>query len=97
MEYLCWYRDVLKVPIENEVSVDHVEPQGDLLRLTLSGAQTGTILTRKLVFATGRDGTGGQIFRGSSKICQAICGPIVLMRSTLPPRHRRRTRCQILE
>ncbi len=59
MDYLRWYRDVLDVPVENGVSVDHVEPEGDLLRLTLSGAEEGTILTRKLVFATGRDGTGG--------------------------------------
>lgn len=59
MEYLCWYRNVLGVPIENGVSVDRVEPEGDLLRLSVSGAQTGEILARKLVFATGRDGTGG--------------------------------------
>ena len=59
MDYLTWYRDVLDVPVENDVSVDHVEPEGDLLRLTVSGAENRTILTRKLVFATGRDGTGG--------------------------------------
>jgi hypothetical protein len=59
MVYLCWYRDTLEIPVENGISVDHVEPEGDLLRLTVSGAESGTILTRKLVFATGRDGTGG--------------------------------------
>ncbi|MGY9048048.1 FAD-dependent oxidoreductase [Puniceibacterium antarcticum] len=59
MEYLAWYRKSLDVPVENGISVDHVEPDGDLLRLTVSGSETGTILTRKLVFATGRDGTGG--------------------------------------
>lgn len=59
MEYLQWYRDTLGVPVENNVSVDHVEPEGDLLRLTVTGAETDTILCRKLVFATGRDGTGG--------------------------------------
>jgi len=58
MEYLRWYRRVLAVPVENGVSVDRVEPLGDLVRLHLSGAATGSILTRKLVFATGRDGTG---------------------------------------
>ncbi|MEM6693986.1 MAG: NAD(P)/FAD-dependent oxidoreductase [Pseudomonadota bacterium] len=58
MDYLRWYRKVLNVPVENGVSVDLVEPEGDLLRLHLSGAETGTVLTRKLVFATGRDGTG---------------------------------------
>ena len=59
MEYLKWYREALDIPIENGVSVDKVEPEGDLLRLTLSGTQSGTVLTRKLIFATGRDGTGG--------------------------------------
>lgn len=59
MDYLRWYRETLDIPIENGISVDHVEPEGDVLRLTVSGADTETILTRKLVFATGRDGTGG--------------------------------------
>lgn len=59
VDYLRWFRKVLSIPIENKVNVDRVEPEGDLLRLTLSGAQTGEVLTRKLVFATGRDGTGG--------------------------------------
>ena len=58
MEYLRWYRKALNVPVENGVSVDRVEPaEGDMLRVTLS---TGEVVTcRKLVFATGRDGTGG--------------------------------------
>ena len=60
MDYLCWYRKVLGVPVENNVSVDLVEPAGNLLRLHLSGATSGEMLTRKLVFATGRDGTGEQ-------------------------------------
>lgn len=58
MDYLRWYRSVLNVPIENDVSVERVEPEGDLLRLHLLGADTPSLLTRKLVFATGRDGTG---------------------------------------
>ncbi|MEM1130291.1 MAG: NAD(P)/FAD-dependent oxidoreductase [Pseudomonadota bacterium] len=58
MEYLKWYRKALDISVENGVNVDLVEPAGDYLRLTLSGATTGTVLTRKLVLATGRDGTG---------------------------------------
>ncbi len=58
MDYLRWYRKILGVPVENDVSVDLVEPDGKLLRLHLSGADRGTVLTRKLIFATGRDGTG---------------------------------------
>lgn len=59
MEYLRWYRHALNINVENNINVDAVEPEGDLLRLTISGAENGTILTRKLIFATGRDGTGG--------------------------------------
>ena len=58
MDYLRWYRRALNVPVENGVSVDRVEPEGDYLRLHLSGAPEASILTRKLVSATGRDGTG---------------------------------------
>jgi len=58
MDYLRWYRKVLEVPVENGISLDRVEPEGDLLRLHLSGNENGSILVRKLIFATGRDGTG---------------------------------------
>lgn len=58
MDYLRWYRRVLDIPVENSVSLDRVTPEGDLLRLHVSGAETGSFLTRKLVMATGRDGTG---------------------------------------
>ena len=60
IDYLHWYRETLAIQVENGISVDHVVPEGDLLRLTVSGAETDTILSRKVIFATGRDGTGGQ-------------------------------------
>ncbi len=59
MDYLRWYRTALNIPVENGVSVDRVVPEGHLLRLYLSGAPEDSILVRKLVFATGRDGLGG--------------------------------------
>ena len=58
MDYLRWYRRVLGAPVENGVSLDRVRPEGDLLRLDLSGAAEPSILARKLVMATGREGTG---------------------------------------
>ena len=58
MDYLQWYRRVLDIPIENGISVDRVEPENGLLRLHLSGGAERSILCRKLIFATGRDGTG---------------------------------------
>ena len=60
MDYLRWYRRALALPVENGVEVTAIEPEGaDLLRLHLGGAETGTILARRVVMATGRDGTGG--------------------------------------
>mgnify|MGYP002735293628 CR=1 FL=1 len=60
MDYLRWYRQVLALPIDNEVAVEHVKPEGDLLSLELSGrnAPDASLLTRKLIMATGREGTG---------------------------------------
>ncbi|GAB5374856.1 MAG: NAD(P)/FAD-dependent oxidoreductase [Acuticoccus sp.] len=60
MDYLIWYRKALAVPVENGVGVDHIDPDGDLLRLTLSGpaAREPEIFARKVVMATGRGGMG---------------------------------------
>ncbi|WP_275787366.1 NAD(P)-binding domain-containing protein [Pararhizobium gei] len=60
MEYLCWYRKVLALPVENDVEVTRILPEGQLLRLTLAGdgAAETSVLARKVVMATGRDGMG---------------------------------------
>ncbi|MDD7972354.1 NAD(P)-binding domain-containing protein [Roseinatronobacter alkalisoli] len=59
MDYLRWYRDVLDLPVENGIEITRVVPEGELLRLMLKGGEQDSILTRHLVMATGRDGTGG--------------------------------------
>lgn len=62
MEYLRWYRQVLKLPVRNEVQLRLVEPGDDgiyRLQVTGAGAQAGTLLARKVVLATGIQG-GGQ-------------------------------------
>lgn len=58
MEYLRWYRAVLAVPVENGLELTHVAPQGPFMSLTLDGHRSETVLTRKLVYATGREGSG---------------------------------------
>ena len=60
MDYLRWYRKALDLPVENEVEVRKIVPDGPLLRLELSGDGTreNSVLTRRVVMATGRDGTG---------------------------------------
>jgi FAD-dependent urate hydroxylase len=60
-EYLQWYRRVLGLPVRNDVAATAIAPGrlddgGPCLLVTLS---TGEVLaTRKLVLATGQDGTG---------------------------------------
>ena len=59
-EYLDWYRDVLELPVENEIEVTSIEPAGDLLRAHLCReGRTELVLARKIVLATGWDGNGG--------------------------------------
>ena len=60
MDYLRWYRNVLHVPIENNVEIKRVRPEGDLLQLDVDGEGTTetSIVARKLIMATGREGTG---------------------------------------
>lgn len=61
MDYLRWYREVLQLPVRNEHRVTRVQLEGDhYLRLTVQAkGQTQTVLARRLVLATGRDGLGG--------------------------------------
>ena len=60
-EYLMWYRRILGLPVRNDVAATAIAPGrlddgGPCLLVTLS---TGEVLaTRKLVLATGQDGTG---------------------------------------
>jgi FAD-dependent urate hydroxylase len=59
-DYLNWYRNVLDLPVENEVEVLRIRPEGDLLRLDLAGPKRreDKVLARRVIMATGRDGTG---------------------------------------
>ena len=60
MDYLRWYRKVLNIPVENSVEVRRIRPEGDVLHLDLGGEGAGQpgFRTRKLIMATGREGTG---------------------------------------
>uniref|UniRef100_UPI00404022C1 NAD(P)-binding domain-containing protein n=1 Tax=Thioclava sp. GXIMD2076 TaxID=3131931 RepID=UPI00404022C1 len=59
MDYLVWYRKALDLPVKNDVRMTSLEQEGDLIAVTVEGAETGRILTRRLVLATGRSGLGG--------------------------------------
>ena len=58
--YLKWFRAVLELPVRNGVKLERVEPLGDsTYRLhTVSGDEKATLLTRKVVLATGIQGGG---------------------------------------
>ena len=59
MDYLKWYRGVLSIPVENDTHVTRVRPREDgLLELEIAGGGKPSIVTRKLVLATGREGLG---------------------------------------
>ena len=58
MDYLKWFRAVLDLPVENGVAVTRVSAEEGLIRLDLDGGAAESALARKVVLATGRDGTG---------------------------------------
>jgi cation diffusion facilitator CzcD-associated flavoprotein CzcO len=65
MDYLGWLQRVLRLPIDNDVTVTRLAPQGDAIAVTYrEGAgrdATGTrvLYARRVVLATGRGGAGG--------------------------------------
>ncbi|MGK6316615.1 NAD(P)-binding domain-containing protein [Neorhizobium sp. DT-125] len=59
MDYLVWYRNVLNLPVRNGVRMTGIAQVGDMIAIDIEGAETGRIMTRRLVLATGRSGLGG--------------------------------------
>jgi FAD-dependent urate hydroxylase len=58
-EYLDWYRDVLELPVENQIEVTSIEPAGDLLLAHLRRkGRIERVHARKIVLATGFEGSG---------------------------------------
>ena len=53
-DYLDWYRDVLEIPVENDIEVTSIEPAGDLLLAHLrQRGRIERVHARKIVLATG--------------------------------------------
>lgn len=58
-DYLDWYRDVLELPVENDVNVTAIEPGAGCLVATLDRlGRTERVYARKIVLASGIDGNG---------------------------------------
>ncbi|WP_332692297.1 NAD(P)/FAD-dependent oxidoreductase [Halalkalibacter lacteus] len=61
MNYLRWYRNVLNLPVINEVKLGLVEPVEEgihRLHIEGAGAPSNTLLARKVILATGIQGGG---------------------------------------
>jgi FAD-dependent urate hydroxylase len=57
--YLDWFRETLDLSVENEVELTSIEPFGDLLSASLRHPdRVERVLARKIVLATGFDGSG---------------------------------------
>ncbi len=58
--YLEWFRDVLDIPIRNNTEVVGIDGDSDLVRVTVrQDGKMETLLTRRLIIATGLLGSGG--------------------------------------
>ncbi|WP_160723338.1 flavin-containing monooxygenase [Bacillus sp. USDA818B3_A] len=59
MNYLRWYREILGLPVRNEVKLHLIEPlEKNLYRLHLDRHSEKTLLARKVILATGIQGGG---------------------------------------
>ncbi len=60
MEYLVWYRRVLRLPVRNQHRVTGIGFEGELITLDVETPQgPSRMRARRLVLATGRSGLGG--------------------------------------
>jgi cation diffusion facilitator CzcD-associated flavoprotein CzcO len=60
MDYLRWYRDVLDLPVRNDVRVEAIRWEGDRFLLDTVGPEGNKLIAaRRVALATGRDGLGG--------------------------------------
>jgi FAD-dependent urate hydroxylase len=59
MDYLRWYRDILALPVHNEVDIEEIAPERRWLRLIARDRNGRQVLRgRRVVLATGFDGGG---------------------------------------
>ena len=59
-EYLQWYKRVLHLNVHNEYRLETIEPVDDLFHLYFHNGKR--VITKKIVLATGRGGSGGLEF-----------------------------------
>ena len=60
VRYLEWFRDILDLPVRNDTEVVSIDGDAELVRVTLrQNGKEETLLTRRIVLATGLLGGGG--------------------------------------
>ncbi len=60
MAYLKWYRNILEIPVQNNVKLTCIKPDGPYFKLTLQGPDgESSVNSRHVVLATGRAAFGG--------------------------------------
>lgn len=58
--YLYWFKNILNLPLENDITLKSIVPLQDFLELIFEKEGLEQIIyARKIVLATGRDGAGG--------------------------------------
>lgn len=59
-DYLCWFRNVLHLEIENNTTLKKLIPHSDSIELLFEKEERiFSIFARKVILATGREGSGG--------------------------------------
>ncbi|MBA3816672.1 MAG: NAD(P)/FAD-dependent oxidoreductase [Parachlamydiaceae bacterium] len=59
--YLCWFKNVLNLPVENNITLKSILPLNDFFELSFEKqGMEQLVYARKVVLATGRDGAGGK-------------------------------------
>lgn len=80
--YLCWFKRVLKLPVENKMTLVKINPSNDLLELTFHYEEHSIIVyARKVILATGMEGSGGyeipDYLKGIAKRFYAHTGEVI--------------------
>ena len=59
VDYLCWVREALALPVHNETALDSIQAAATHLTITIrDSAGPRDLYVRRLILATGHDGTG---------------------------------------
>lgn len=80
LAYLLWVRDTLGLPVENDTELRRFDSEAGLVRAEIHGPRgPETLYARKIVLASGRDGSGGKFmpaYPSLTREASALAGTI---------------------